>query len=292
MSLLSIGHLIDRSWEFYRAQFRVYMQVSGWLIVIAILNVVALVLYPTAGAISYHDHLTRTETIGVVLYALTNFILSPLLGFFLFLMLAQTASKLTRGESVDVAAIMRTSKKIYLSTAVVVLLIGLMLLFAQIITLGPSILIGILGAMLPNATLLAVANLLFMAGLFLSAILTTRWAVSYLMAPYANILDGAQKKSALTQSESMIRGKFWAVFFRFLLPKFVFLLFGLFLGTILSILIQVLINGSAGLNLDAALRLTNLTEAVIPILVTILINPLFIVSDVLLYTSLKGEPAV
>jgi hypothetical protein len=184
---------------------------------------------------------------------------------------------------------MQETKKRYFSTFAVAILVGLTILLAQIITLGPSILLGTIGFLMQNAWILGIANGLLFIGLIVSLILTTRWTLYYMLAPYAAILDRAKNKQALKKSRALTEGKFWSVLARILLPKFVFLLFGVLITMLLSLVINIFLIGSTGLNIDVQLRITELTEAVLPMLILIFLNPLIFLSDVLLYQNLTEQ---
>lgn len=288
-SLISIGDLIDQSWNKYRANMPFFLQLSGWLVLVALLNAIALLLYPNAGAIAYHTKFTAGEVTGVVLYAFSNLLLSPLLGFWVFISLALGAKSVLSGERTSIASIMQETKKRYLSTFAVAILVGLTILLAQVITLGPSIVLGTIGFLMQNAWVLGVANGLLIIGLIASLILTTRWTLYYMLAPYAAILDRAKNKQALKKSRELTEGKFWSVLLRILLPKFVFLLFGILLAMLLSLVLNIFLVGSTGLNLDVQLRIRELIEAVLPVLILIFLNPLIFLSDILLYQNLTEQ---
>lgn len=288
-SLISIGDLIDQSWNKYRANMPFFLQLSGWLVLVALLNAIALLLYPNAGAIAYHTKFTAGEVTGVVLYAFSNLLLSPLLGFWVFISLALGAKSVLSGERTSIASIMQETKKRYLSTFAVAILVGLTILLAQVITLGPSIILGTIGFLMQNAWVLGVANGLLIIGLIASLILTTRWTLYYMLAPYAAILDRAKNKQALKKSRELTEGKFWSVLLRILLPKFVFLLFGILLAMLLSLVLNIFLVGSTGLNLDVQLRIRELIEAVLPVLILIFLNPLIFLSDILLYQNLTEQ---
>ncbi len=288
-NLISVGELIDQSWNLYCGQFRTLMRLSGWLIIVAILNVIALVLYPTVGALSLHSSLTHSETAGVLLYIFTNFIVSPLLGLGIFIAIVQAADAAISKRPIDFKQIFQGTLNRYGSALIVTVLVACTVILAQIITIGPGILFVILGTWSNNTIILICADFLIMIGAFSSVILTIRWVMHYLLAPYANILDGTQKKAALTQSRELIRGRFWTVCVRVILPKFVFFLFGVFFVAITSLIIQLLISGSTGLNIDTSVRIGSFADSILPLLVAIFINPLMILSDVLLFKNLKGD---
>lgn len=288
-SLISIGELIDQSWNKYRANMPFFLQLSGWLVLVALLNAIALLLYPNAGAIAYHTKFSAGEVTGVVLYAFSNLLLSPLLGFWVFVSLALGAKSVLSGERMSVASIMQETKKRYLSTFAVTILVALTILLAQVITLGPSILLGAIGFLMQNAWILGIANGLLLIGLIASLILTTRWTLYYMLSPYAAILDRAKNKQALKKSRGLTEGKFWSVLIRIFLPKFVFLLFGILIAMLISLVLRIFLVGSTGLNLDVQIRITELIDTVLPVLVLIFLNPLIFLSDVLLYQSLTEQ---
>ena len=287
-NLLSVGDLIDQSWNLYRVQFRAFMKLSGWMLIPVVLNILALFLYPTVGALTYHSTLTTSELTGVILYAFTNFLLSPLLGLWIFISVTQASNAAASGQQIQTVSILRGTKNRYFSALGVIVLITCMIVLAQFITLGPGIILEVVGGWMHNVIILAAAAILMIIGAFASCILTVRWMLHYYMAPYANIVDGSQSTNALTRSRTLVQGRFWSVLVRVVLPKFVFILFSIFFITFISLLIQLFLNGSSLLGTDFANRISNLNDAVLPLLVAILINPLIILSDVILYKQLNG----
>ncbi|MCX6715263.1 MAG: hypothetical protein NTX72_05640 [Candidatus Uhrbacteria bacterium] len=289
--LISIGDLIDQSWNKYRSSLPFFLQLSGWLILIAILNAVATLLYPNAGAIAYHTNFSFNEVTGVILYGFTNIILSPLLGFWVFVSLAIGAKSVLRGEQMSITSVMRETKRRYFPALAVTALVGLTLLLAQVITLGPSLLLGAVGFWMQNAWILGVANGLLIIGLIVSVILTSKWTLYYMMAPYAAILDRAKNKEALKKSRTLTEGKFWSVLARIVLPKLVFVLFGALIILLINLVLNTFIINATGLNLDVQQRIGELTASILPMLLAIFLNPLIFLSDVLLYQSLTEQSA-
>ncbi|OGL70383.1 hypothetical protein A3C09_02490 [Candidatus Uhrbacteria bacterium RIFCSPHIGHO2_02_FULL_47_44] len=289
--LISVGELIDQSWDKYRANLPFFLQLSGWLVLVAILNTIALLLYPSVGAIAYHTKFTFGEVTGVALYSFANLLLSPLLGFWVFVSLAIGAKSVIDGKRMSISSVMRETQRRYFPALVVTVLVGLTLLLAQIITFGPALILGAIGLLAQNAWLLGTANILLILGLIASIILTTKWTLYYMMAPYAAILDHIKNKQALQKSRALTQGKFWAVLIRIILPKIVFLLFGILIAIVIQLVLNALIVSSTGFNLDVQQRLIALIVSVLPVLVMIFLNPLFFLSDVLLYQSLTEQSA-
>ena len=58
------------------------MSVSSWLLVIAIVDVVAITLYPTTATIVNRVDLSLGETGGVILTAVNGWLIAPIVGVF------------------------------------------------------------------------------------------------------------------------------------------------------------------------------------------------------------------
>lgn len=288
-TLLSIGTLIDESWAYYRKNFHGFMNISGWFLITGILNTVALLLYPSSRVLAFHSYLTGYETFAVILCAITSLVLTPLLGFWIYVTLTRATFRSIKNQDFQKKTFFLETKLYFVPAIIVTILVGLMLVWAQIITIGPAIIIGIIGSFVNNTPLVVLANIALVIGLFVSIYLTSKWSVYFYMAPTSNILDGAQKKSALQKSRSLIEGRFWNVLLRVIVPKLVFVAFTMFAFMIISLILKFTISTFVGLNMDLQDRLLSIVNLLIPILSTILIYPLFILSDVLLYQSLKGE---
>jgi hypothetical protein len=65
-------------------------------------------------------------------------------------------------------------------------------------------------------------------------------------------------------------------------------IFGVFAMSIAAYLVGILIDVSAGLNVDIQLRISTMTTTIIPIVIAVIINPLVVISDVLLLRSLRS----
>ena len=70
-------------------------------------------------------------------------------------------------------------------------------------------------------------------------------------------------------------------------PKIVFTFFAIVVMALLAFITSLIVNSLAGLNLDVQLRLISITTSIYPVLIAALINPIMIIADTLLYSSLK-----
>lgn len=287
--LISIGRLIDESWEVYKAHFQDFLSISSWLLLLAILYVLSLALYPSASALWFSNELSTSENIGVFLFVFTNYVIAPLLGLWVVIALARQARVFLQNKTITTKRAHEETKPLFIPTLIVSLMVSFLLVVAILIGLGPSILLAGIGTLINSITLVGIGNMLIIVGLLVAIVLLFKWMVEYYLSPIATIVDGIFGKKALIQSRQLTRGRFWSVFLRLLIPKLVFIIFGVFLMLIIAYIMEIFLDVVSGLNLDLELRIKTIVESVFPIVIAALINPLIIIADVMLYRALKGE---
>lgn len=286
--LISIGELIDQSWETFRTRMAEFLGISGWLLVTAILFAIALAFYPAASELQLGAQLSGLESAGVLLFSFTSLILTPVLSFWLYIALAKAINAHLSRRAVDPKATLLGVKAAFFPTLLTSVMVMLMVLLAVVIGFAPSAVIATLGFLTGASIAIVLANLLLIAGIFVSLFLSIKWILYYFMAPYLTMLYGTPAKQALATSRQLIEGRFWAVLLRVAVPKLVFLIFGVFAMSIIAYLVGILIEISTGLNLDIQLRISTMTTTIVPIVIAVFINPLVVTSDVLLLKSLRG----
>ncbi len=287
--LISVGQLIDHSWDIYRENFSGFLSVSGWFLLVAILNVIALAFYPSVSTLADSAALSGLESFGVTLYAVTAYIVSPIVTFWIFIALARATTLARSKKPLDLKKIIKETKPRFIPAVLVAVLVFLVLIASHLIGFFPYGIFLLLGILLKSSGVLVFSNVLLLLGMIVAAVLMVRWTVYYIMAPYVNVLDDVQKTQALTESKKLIKGKFLHVSFLIIVPKLVFVLFGVFLMMVFVFITQLISAGLSELNTDLYVRILTISDSVLPILIVVLINPLIIISDVLLYKSLKGE---
>lgn len=287
-SLLSVGELIDQSWDVFRANSQSFLEISAWLLLTAILSAIALAFYPSASDLALNSTLTGLETFGVLLFAFTNLLITPLISFLIYIALTRATGAALSRRRFTLRSLLIEIKPLFLPTLSTSIMVMLMIVFALVIGFGPAAVVGAIGLLTRTSIIIFVANLLLIVGIFAAFILSFKWTVYYFMAPYITMLDGTRAKPALATSRQLIEGRFWGVLMRMVVPKLVFVIFGVFLMTIIGYLVGILTDLSVGLNLDTQLRISTMTTTVVPIVIAVLINPLIVISDVLLLRSLRS----
>ncbi|KKW31264.1 MAG: hypothetical protein UY76_C0062G0005 [Candidatus Uhrbacteria bacterium GW2011_GWA2_52_8d] len=286
--LLSVGELIDQSWDLFRARMTELLSISGWLLITAILFAFALAFYPSASKLQLDSDLTALETMGVMLFSLTSLVIVPLVSFWIYIALTKALGAHFARRTVNAKTAIREAKSAFFPTLLTSVMVMLTMLLAIVIGFVLAAILATLGFLTSVSSIIFLANLILLIGIFVSLFLTIKWVMYYFMAPYLTMLDGTPAKLALATSRQLIEGRFWSVLLRMFVPKLVFIMFGVFAMSIVAFLVGILIDASAGLNLDFQLRITTMTQTIVPILIAVLINPLIIISDVLLLRSLRS----
>lgn len=287
MALLTVGELIDRSWEHYRREFVDLMSVSGWILLVALVNIIALAIYPSASKIIGDATLTSSEAFGVGLYAFANWVLAPLLGLWIFIVLVRLARSQLSGRRGAVREAMADGTRYFFPTLLVSLLIFLILAGALLIGFGPAVVLSLIAGAAANGTLSVLASLSLVVGMVAAIVLGFRWSVHYYFAPYALLIDDVRGRATLPASRKAVEGRFWGVFLRLVVPKLVFALLGVMAMAVVAFVFSLATGALAGLNLDVQLRLSTISTTVLSTVVAALLNPIIVVADLMLYQSLK-----
>ncbi len=287
--LISIGTLIDDSWEHYRAHTIALLSISGWLLIKAVVDVISLSFYPTVSRLLSGTALTGPETFGTALFTLNAAIIAPLIGVFVLAATFQFARTTLEGKKADVTHALTAGKKGFFSVLWVSILLVLVILGGIALGIVPPIILYALAAWTGFTQLNILATILLVLGVITATILNIRWAVEFSLAPYVTLAEGLRGVRALKRSRELVQGRFLPTLLRYALPKFVFILLGIVVLAILSFITDVIVSGFAGLNLDVSLRLNTLAATVYPVAIAVLVNPLLIISDTLLYRSLSNR---
>lgn len=287
MPLITIGELIDRTWDHYKRDFVDLMSISGWVLITAVVDILAFSLYPYASKLASTASLTTPETIGVVLYAFSTWILAPILGLWTFIALTRLIRAQLSGRRANIHEAMLDGKRYFLKTLLVTFLIFCVLVAAIGIGLGPGILLTLLNLTFNIPSLGIISSLLLVVGIVVSLVLGFRWSVHYYFAPYALLLDGVEGKATLTASEQLTAGHFWSILLRLAVPKLLFILMVMIAMVIIGFIFETALSAFTGMNTDVQVRLSTIFTTILSTVAAVFLNPLLVTADLLLYQSLK-----
>jgi len=281
--LLSLGTIIDMTWERYPS----LLSVSGWLLILAIIETISLLFYPTATTLALELPLTGWEQFGVTLYAFSSLALAPILGLWIFVSLTRLIHMQGGLRRPQTSKAIKEGLIYFLPGLLISVLMILVLIVGGLLGFAPSLFFWLLAYLFKSSILMIVANILIVLGVFAALFINFRWSLHYIMAPYALLMDDMHGKKAMKESRRLVDGRFWSVFLRVAVPKIFFIVIGLIIMWILITLSSLVINVLAGTNIDLFLRLKTIMSLIISVIVAILINPMVVLADVILYKNLK-----
>ena len=284
--LISVGQIIDYSWEEYRNHFFSFLNISGWLLVPTLIGMLALSIAPSVSVIDSGRDLFFFERAGALLLSVNNFLLAPIVGVWVFINLIRASFSLLEKKSFYFKKMAKESWNYFFPIIWIGILVSLLVLIAMLFTV-PGLVLNMLGMLFSLNILSFIGSMLIVVGVIAGIVFAIRWIVYYAFAQYILLIENLHGKKALTHSRQLVTGKFWPFFIRLIIPKIVFFLIAIVAESVILYFLDALIKLSVGLNAELEMRLVSLTSILILSIVTLLINPLIITADILLYRSLK-----
>ena len=287
--LISVSELIDRSWEQYRAAFADCLSITAWLLVPGLLLVIALLFYPTADTLLLGSNFSRLQNTGVILYLITHSLLLPLVALWAYAALVRLGNAISLRGKGEPRKHMREAWNLFPFVLGATVLYSLIVILGYVGPLIPGFGLSILTTGRYDATwMVFLRNALVVIGVFTSAVLAVRWFGLFQFGPVAVASGDVPARGSLGMSAKLVRGRFWNVMFRAIVPKVLFFMLGTIALWIASSLINIGVSLSAIHAPFVALRIGTLAFSLISwIGIPIFLTPLLAFVDVNLYRSLK-----
>lgn len=283
--LISVGQLIDHSWEHYKTRFGELMSISVWVLVPTLISVVSLAMYPSYTTLAADQTLSALEIAGVAVWLINSLLVGPIIGVWMLSALLKLIYQQLDGKRADIKKISQESWKQFWPMVSVNVLVMLVLMAALLFALPGTILLAL--APFVGAALSGIGGVLLVAGVLIATILGVRWLIFFAYSPLALALEGHRGKAALRRSHDLVRGRFWSALARMVLPKTVFMLVLFVAEWLILTLAGVLVESVAGLNVNLGVRLNGVIETLILGIGVVLANPIIFAADVFLYRSLQ-----
>ena len=293
--LISIGQLIDQSWETYREHFKPFMRIAMWFFLPALLYVISKTIAPSDTAIVDAINSGTPSTaevwraiIGGGISTLTSLIVMPLVGSWVFLALAKSLRAISheKQKPLNEQAVHDAAKRDLLPY---ILQIGLLFLIGclAIVPLAPGL--GLIGINIFNrgGSVLGIFSIAIMIlGTVASLILSFHITISLAFSGFFLTLEGKKPLEGIKASYDLVKGRFFPTLWRFVAPT---LVFGVIPALIQfgSVIFLSLVAASLPNTNDAVLvNIVSLLGTVIVIGVNALMAPLPITANYFLYESL------
>lgn len=251
--LISIGQIIDHTWDHYKENFGELFMVNAWLFVIAALNVVAYIFYPLLRLPGTTQALTSPETFGVVLNVITFILIAPVIGVWVFNMTIRIIDRQQLKKKTAFKTISKEGWKYFFSNIWIKILYGLIVFAGLIVLVVPGVI----------------------------------FAIWFFFAIYAMLVDGKRGREALKYSKRLISGRWWGVVWRLIIPKILFLFVSFVISKILLIVIDLLVTGLLSVSVELAATMHVSLQTLLAVGLLVIFNPLLATADYILYTNLK-----
>lgn len=225
--LISLGSLIDTSFEHFKNHLPAILGITLWLLVAALPSALGLLL--TRDGVDF-DALTLTS---FGLSALGG-IATALVSLHITVALILTLREQRQGKAVDPRTFLKKAFSLDLSYLWAMILKAVFVALIPLIPLALAVAAFILALRMENAVLTNVLAVAAFATILLALGGAVKFSLSYGFVPYTTVLDGKRGMESLRASAELVRGRWWATFWRAVLPKALYtLIFVIILAIVL-----------------------------------------------------------
>ncbi|MFH1631403.1 MAG: hypothetical protein ABIA47_00035 [bacterium] len=286
--LISVGQVIDQSWDFFTKHFQTLMKISLWSFVISIVWIIGTIFAPIGDpALSILGGFTAAEGAGIIIMALASFPIAPIISVWILVTLMMTVAPLVAGKKVNAREMFKGGWKMFVPYVWVALLKGLVLLLPALLLVPGIVLIFVNASVEGGAVLGAISVLLTFAGALAGVVISIMLTIELNFIGFELILENNRGGKALSASRALVKGRFWKTFWRLIIPKLVFYFGGFLVQAVLMVLFSVLLATAASMGDETVLRISNMFAHVISIATVVLVTPIVVLADYLVFDSLR-----
>lgn len=281
-SLISLGQIIDKTIAHYKKHFVELFSISAWIAVASVPAAVSKLLDP---------YVTNTPATPLHIFAiiLKDFggLLIIMVSAWVLLSTILAVSEQAAGGTPNPKTRALRAWKLFFPYA---WLFILTLLVIAVILIPPALGVGLIlidGLRGTASILSSLGGILILVGTLFSFVFLVKYSIKFGFSPYSLVLENKRGVQALKHSSSLVAGRWWEVFYRFVVPKVLFslvlFLLNILLLAALAVLLVLLIS-----DLTLYQGLGNAAWLVLSSLVTAVSLPLFAVTDFYIYDSLRN----
>jgi hypothetical protein len=286
--LISLGQILDSTWDFYTKNFKTIMKVTVWFFLISLFTIMGSILSPAGNAqfLIEQDLLTLGHKLGMIISILAPSIGTGIVSIWIFLSLVRTIDELQTKKRSDLKAVSKKSWKDFFPYLIMSFLRGVIFIIPTLAVLPGLVLIvasiGLSGGIGFSGFAIALTILGAVTGIILLALF---W-VWFSFPGYEMVLEGKGIMQSLKESKRLVKGRFWPVFWRLLIPKVIFTVFVIFIQVAVDFVFTLFIVNPA-ISPEAFMRMTDIIGNLVLTTITVLTLPLYIIADYFIFDSLK-----
>ena len=281
-NLISVGKIIDTTWNHYAKHIQTLMRVTLWLFLVSAISILWIMVKPGESI-----EISTSEILTQSIFGLATFVISMTVGFWIFLTLLQVINATETKKSVDTKQAGKKSWKLFIAYTWVISL-KFLATIAPLLLILPGLIIialNITGPLIP--WLSAIGILLTFLGVILAFMGVVYISTIFQYAEYSLVFENVKGTAALKAAKQLVNGRFWATIWRIIIPKIVFVIPVIFINFVLVTFFTFLTPSFAGANIDVLMRISQIGDNIISTSVAVLTTPLFIIADYYVYSSLR-----
>lgn len=287
-NLISVGQIIDHSWEFYTKHFKVLMSVALWYFLIALLLMIGAILSPANnGLLMQGGSFTVLEALGLSITVLASLIATPLVGIWISMTLMQVVDAERKDKTVNQKAVYKQTWSKMVSYILMGFLRGLAI-FLPLLFILPGLTMLIVNILADGGMILGALGLILTFLGTVSAIAGCFYlAMNLSFSGFELMLNGQRVVHSLKSSMELVKGRFWQTAIRLILPKLVYSIpIAVFqIGAIA--LLNIGLASLSTINDDVIFKIADISGSLITMGITALAAPIILISDYLVYESLR-----
>jgi hypothetical protein len=287
--LISIGQILDQTWDHYRTHFKTLMHVTLWFFLATILIIAGSFLAPFGASpeiLAEGVELSSSQMLGLVVMGVSGAIVAPVIGMWIFMTLIPLIRMQRNNKKINLHALGKESWKKFFSYLWIVILKTIATIL-PILLIVPGMILLFTGATQTNASYSSVGIFLTFIGI-LAALVLIIWIGTLLhFSEYRFLVDGTKGIKALKESKALAKGRFWNVLFRIILPKLVFAIAVVAVHFVLAISLALIATQFLASDPLTYVRVSGVLDQLISAGVAAVSTPLFVIADVLIYQSLR-----
>lgn len=280
-SLITVGQVLDSSFEHCKKHYQELIAITLWMVVASIPSVVGKLIAPGGddSALSSGDWLS----FGLSLFGA---ILVVVVSVWMYAALILAIADQANNKRTSLSKIYTQAWKQFIPYALLTFLVALIIAAMALIAAPGYILLIASGVTNLNGTLAVLGAPLFFVGASLALFLIIKYSIELAFAPFNLLLEKQGVVESIKNSLKLVKGRWWAVFARFVLPKLVYLLLILVITmvvfTAIGILMGILVDTS-----PVVVFLIYAFSLLLRVFLSTIITPLIIATDYFLYDSLR-----
>lgn len=277
--LLSLGTLIDTSFEHYKKHLPSILGTTLWLLAAAIPSAIGIALSQEGNALNA----TTWLSFG---FNILGGIVGVLASIHISVALIASLREQRQGKITDPRVFLKKAFSLDLSYIWATILKSIFIAIIPLVPLIISIIAFVFALRSDSGMLVNILSVIAFATILLALGGAVKFSIHYNFVPYATVLDGKRGMESLKTSAALVKGRWWVTFWRIFLPKALYtLIFVVILGVTLWATGLVGIALSQGSFFIA--KLFALTNFFISTVINAFLIPILLLNDYYVYENLR-----